>query len=465
MSVLKVTKFRAMFYSMLAVALSANEIIQVNSFSTPTPKLARFQHNPRIKTARTKTTSLWIKQDKEVETKNNVEMDEAPIFDSMDFPSLFNKPSAPNDSNKKGNSIFPRMGQIFNLSFNDIIFMVENQSRRTRLVENRAYSNKGLIEDDSLTPIGQLAPSSNDIKDTFWMSVPAALLSFIVPFFSFPFLVQILDYYVTIDATPIDATTLKNVASEFGPGVSILYGTFVSITLSLLYQRQEDIQDIVAKESSLLAMITRNLLSLFKQESDLIVDAGQCVADQVRTLSSSSRGEELMTIMYNDPYARLMALVETIEDRWMDLSAAKEETFGRGDLLDKTRGTIQNLYELRASRLSNEALTLPPTHFFILTSLTALILLGYTVDILPTVTFTESGAAVPSFESSLLFGLLCTIYVLFYNYASDLNDPFSGVFQIRRASIVSHLMQAKSLIMDHPMLRGRVTFKGSKEDK
>jgi len=70
-----------------------------------------------------------------------------------------------------------------------------------------------------------------------------------------------------------------------------LYGTFVSLTLSILYERQRKIQEAVALEASLLVYATRGLLSLFRKDKQLSLDAGQCTADQIRTLIASSRGE------------------------------------------------------------------------------------------------------------------------------------------------------------------------------
>ena len=61
---------------------------------------------------------------------------------------------------------------------------------------------------------------------------------------------------------------LADITSKFGPGVSILYGTFISLTLSILYERQRDIQNDAAVEASLLALITRNLLSIFRRDED-----------------------------------------------------------------------------------------------------------------------------------------------------------------------------------------------------
>ena len=83
---------------------------------------------------------------------------------------------------------------------------------------------------------------------------------------------------------------LDEVLGRFAPGVSILYGTLISLTLSILYNRQLTIQDNIAIECSLLTTMTRNLLSLFKNYRDKAIEAGQCAADQIRTLVRSFRG-------------------------------------------------------------------------------------------------------------------------------------------------------------------------------
>jgi Protein of unknown function (DUF4239) len=128
-------------------------------------------------------------------------------------------------------------------------------------------------------------------------------------------------------------------------------------------------------------------------------------------------------------------------------------------LIGSCRDTIKDLFKLRANRLSNEAQSLPRTHFFILTTLTGLILLTYTVSTLPTVDADGN----PSNEASIIFGILSSVYVLFYNFASDLNNPFSGVYQVRRSATASHLLELKWLISNHPILRGKVDFEEVKE--
>ena len=64
----------------------------------------------------------------------------------------------------------------------------------------------------------------------------------------------------------------------------------------------------------------------------------------------------------------------------------------------------------------------------------------------------------PSNESALIFGLLTTVYVIFYNFAEDLNNPFSGLYQIRRSSTAAHLLQAKWLLVNNPRTKGKIDF-------
>lgn len=74
---------------------------------------------------------------------------------------------------------------------------------------------------------------------------------------------------------------------------------------------------------------------------------------------------------------------------------------------------------------------------------------------LPTV---DVATGSPSNESAFIFGLLTTVYVKFYNFAQDLNNPFSGLYQIRRSSTAAHLLQAKWLLVNNPLTRGQIDF-------
>jgi len=183
---------------------------------------------------------------------------------------------------------------------------------RTRLLKNRSYAKKAPFALANITvppSLADLTYPPTQREKGFWVTIPARLATGVVAFFTFPYLTRFLDSFVTIPPEDLDAIT-----SKFGPGVSILYGTFISLTLSILYQRVKDIQDAASRESAMLTYVTRNLLSIFKTDRQLAVEAAQCCADQVRTLVRTSRGGELMLVMYGDPYARMMELIEFREE-------------------------------------------------------------------------------------------------------------------------------------------------------
>lgn len=149
----------------------------------------------------------------------------------------------------------------------------------TRLVKNRSYARKDAFSANNITAPPTIAdlsyPPSKAIKG-FWVGTPARVLTAIIAYFSFPYLVPFLDRFVTMPPEDLD-----DITSKFGPGVSVLYGTFISLTLSILYNRIKEIQDCAARESAMLTLVTRNLLSLFKDDREQAIRAAQCSADQV----------------------------------------------------------------------------------------------------------------------------------------------------------------------------------------
>eukprot|EP00977_Amphora_coffeiformis_P009666 scaffold2227_cov168-Amphora_coffeaeformis.AAC.3 len=387
----------------------------------------------------------------------------------FDFPPYYYKPmNTKRDQQKlrvkissslENQKIFEREAAPLSRPLQDFTFRllesVETSATRTRLLDDRSYGKK----DPYLTENIGKPPSLEDIasatrkdnwKDTFWTSLPARLITFAAAYYSFPSLTQVFNQFVTMTPDQLD-----DITSKFGSFFSILYGTFVSLTLSILYERQRKIQEAVALEASLLVYTTRGLLACFRNDKQLSLDAAQCTADQIRTLIGSSRGEELMLIMYSDPYSRMFDLLDEFEE------TADEKTLKKkNNLVGNARDTIRELMKARSNRLSDEALALPPTHFLVLNLVTTLILISYIISTLPT----TDRLGAPTQECSLIFGILTTTYVLFYNFASDLNEPFSGVYQVRRSTAATHMLEAKWLIANHPNTRGKIDFERAEQD-
>lgn len=206
------------------------------------------------------------------------------------------------------------------------LVQVTNAARSTRLLNNRCYARKEAFQAENIAvppSLSDLSPPAPKPLDRVWISSTFRIGCFALAFFSLPFLTKLLNMFVTMAPDELD-----DITGRFSPGISILYGTFISLTLSILYNRQQAIQSNVSQESSLLTMLIRNLLSLFRQDKELAVRAGQCAADQIRTLVRGSRGGELLQMMYSDPYDRMMELIDLREDDLiakgeMDLLAGK----------------------------------------------------------------------------------------------------------------------------------------------
>lgn len=180
------------------------------------------------------------------------------------------------------------------------MLQVSNSARSTRLLNNRCYARQEPFDAENIAvppSLADLSPPTAKPLDRIWISSTFRIGSFFLAFTSLPLITELLNKFVTMEPDQLD-----DITGRFSPGISILYGTFVSLTLSILYNRQQAIQSNVSQESSLLTILIRNLLSLFKHEKELAIRAGQCAADQIRTLVRSSRGGELLQMMYSGAY-------------------------------------------------------------------------------------------------------------------------------------------------------------------
>jgi hypothetical protein len=219
---------------------------------------------------------------------------------------------------------------------NSAFLRLDSFKMKSRILGKRSYARPDPFKKENLDDppvLEDMLPEPPRPEDSFYLSIPAILLTFCSTTAIFPFLASYLVTFVDMPADQLDAIT-----SKFVPGVAILYGTYISLTLSILYSRQKDVQDMVAKETALLGFILHNFVSLFKVDRSSLVEATQCVADQVRVLMAESRGLEYMTIVYTDPYIRMLEIVSGEEERMVR---------DHGDLLSKgvsTSGSYHRAY-------------------------------------------------------------------------------------------------------------------------
>lgn len=320
-------------------------------------------------------------------------------------------------------------------------------SSSTRLLAERRYAKRGpyLPAKILTTPtILDLSPprklTSSDPERT-WLSLQFRASVCISAYLAFPYIIKFI--MPLVDQSTFE---LQQVVSSFVPGISILFGTLCSLTANILYQRQARLQQTVSEESAVLAQLTQDFLTLHKrpEHTKQRIRAAQAAADYTATLVGDSRGTEIMRVAISDPIAVMTDSVSFYE-QWCEVRGTDLQSAGA--LVGSIRNSLTEIGILRARRLSDEALALPPTHFLILGLLSSLILAGFVLASLGSVTIDPgTKTPIPSFESKILFAILTGVYTLFFNFSRDLNSPFEGVYQIRRSQTAASLIKTKRII-------------------
>jgi len=159
------------------------------------------------------------------------------------------------------------------------------------------------------------------------------------------------------------------------------------------------------------------------------------LGEQISTLVQGSRREELELMLdpKKDPYGRIS---DALDAAGADATLSSDARFSRGGAL------VQALVQTRSSRLSSEALSLPEVHFQILLILGVLLISSYPLT--GAEQLREDGGL--PVESCLLFGVLSGIFNLMYSFVLDLNQPFEGVYQVRRSAAATNLLGARLML-------------------
>jgi hypothetical protein len=239
--------------------------------------------------------------------------------------------------------------------------------RATLLVRGRSYARPNAFELDQLYELPDLQdlaspPSPKYVSDNLWTNNGAlwfrttpfrlGLLGFF--FFSFGPMVHFLYSYLP------SVEKLESLSeSNFVPGISIVYGTYLSLTLNILYVRQQKITDFCAKETAQLLQLTRRIFHLLDEttntamegKADILasvkskykISVAEYIADQVRVLVKASRGRELMKIVYSDPYEGIDKVLNEYRDELVAMKNTQQQqqqTNGSGGAIMDISGSM-----------------------------------------------------------------------------------------------------------------------------
>eukprot|EP00521_Asterionellopsis_glacialis_P010866 CAMPEP_0195302782 /NCGR_PEP_ID=MMETSP0707-20130614/31649_1 /TAXON_ID=33640 /ORGANISM="Asterionellopsis glacialis, Strain CCMP134" /LENGTH=504 /DNA_ID=CAMNT_0040366125 /DNA_START=81 /DNA_END=1595 /DNA_ORIENTATION=+ len=313
-----------------------------------------------------------------------------------------------------------------------------DMENKLQLLTKRSYaSNTDVVTQTSVfrpPTLQDLNQIQVPFVEGYWVAPPFRIAVLVGSFFAFAPLANALKTILEIDKREFDI-----ISGQFAPTVGILYGTFVALTLEILYERLGSIQYDGTTEAALLANTAQNVLNFFRGYDNEARKAYQSIADQVRILSGESRGAEMIAMIQEDPYSNLLQLVSKHEKR---LESKGKLNPAKSALFQALCSDIPSLMAMRSKRLSDEAAKLPPTHYLVLVLLTGLNVVGFS---LATLNITNEDGN-PPFEACLVFASLMAIFTLCYNFCRDLNDPFTGVYQIKRSTGSAYLYQIKWLV-------------------
>ena len=195
-----------------------------------------------------------------------------------------------------------------------------------------------------------LLPPLPKVGDELWLSLRFRLATAAGAALGYPLLLYIFAPLADMER----ASGVTVLSSSFSPALSILFGTLLSLTVSIQYGRLQKIQDVAASESADIAYVARVLLGLLSAPEHaprraVVVAA---LADQVTTLTGRSRQEELVRMMQRDPYGQLS---EALDDARNVRALAADARLERGSAL------VGTLMQARSARLS-AASTARPRH-------------------------------------------------------------------------------------------------------
>ena len=414
-------------------------------------------------------------------------------------------------SNTTASSVpFPRSSYHFSrdeeeISYDFISFIDhfdEPYTHVSRLIEPRRYARSGQFDGQQVTPV---PPTIDDVagppspfgplgKTLAWNTLSARIVVGTLAYITFPTIIDLLESFTTADYVVRDSqdnisfferaqimfpiihawsgshslvvSVSKSISEEerqnlarlvnfYLPGISIVLGTYFSMTLNILYTRYSELQQIIALEASMLAYCFQLLLDLFAKDRKNLIPSAQCIADQIGVLVRDSRGKETMRIIYNDPYAEILHIVQNYSRR-PGSTQPQDAT-----LVGVIRDCVKQLFEVRSKRLNQEALDVAPAHFDVMTFLSGLLLVGIALGTVAT----AQTDGVPTEVSRILFSALVVCYTVIYEMSFDLNRPFDGVYQIQRSGAATHFLQIKHMVATHPVLRDVVSFDPLTDEK
>lgn len=322
--------------------------------------------------------------------------------------------------------------------------------RRAQAQQERGYANPEALR--NLTSGGSVSLSDLEAPENTHplqslSGVPLRILAFGIAFFAYPWVVNAWRRILFDGSSGVVTSELfSDAVSDFCTVEIFLFSTVTGVTLTVLLQRMEGLSTMATSESARLGALAEMSSALLRGHTidshvtdRLGLSALRAIWDQTTTIAFSSRDEELMQTANCNIYRRYKDAVLTwyrsrAEDGMLHAVDAAE--------VKACLRIVDECGQLRANRLSKESLTLPPTLFVTLAVFSVFILSAFSVR----------EAAAPNAENDLVsrcaFSAITLGFTVFYNFAKDLNEPFSGDYQVSRSAVTAEIVTTRRIIID-----------------
>lgn len=271
-------------------------------------------------------------------------------------------------------------------------------------------------------------------------------LMFAAAYAFFPLLCHIISPVMNVSDVAVTDRVRAGLTGSFLPGISLLFGTLFSYTISLLVNRQTRIEELVNQELANLNMLLWHVIDFYQQDERKLTHALKEVWRHTDKLIYSSRYEEILSMVQEDPIENLIRyIIRTSDDDLSDEGLGKPNI--NRDVIGYMRNLCTEINKLRSMRLSSEGRTLPPVHFAILGTLAIILLFGFTLTSLQSPGWGEGSELVVPRESRVLFSLLVNAFFLLLEFATDLTNPYTGRYRIRRTTTTASLIKIRNDIV------------------
>eukprot|EP00898_Chlorokybus_atmophyticus_P004138 jgi/Chlat1/4725/Chrsp30S04769 len=265
---------------------------------------------------------------------------------------------------------------------------------------------------------GKVAGQAAPIAEILTQHLGIFVLCSAVSWFAFPDLTTLVNDSIPVH--PKDTVAVGECVGVFNTIVGITFASLVSVTLSFLWERQENIRRILHEEAALCTVLLQDIEGLFKDDPDRLRRSVMQIFNYTQDSFFADPDTELRALVVDDPMLNILRLVYELSDSELQSSRYNKLGLSIAGRIGRVSDSVRAISAKRSQRLSAGNAKLPFIHWVNLTILGSTAVFAFLLT-----TFQH-----PWDGQRYLFSLLIGSFGLLANILYDLQDLFRGYFTI-----------------------------------